>query len=158
MTVFDRAECAGSALKEAIQNLQSVFESLALAALILNRNADVVFANDFLLSMIGRGRSEVLGENWIDLVIPDEGKAGYRRAFENYMTGAELHNPHEREIFTQQGERRYIRWNVTYPSRASDYHGGAELVCQRRRHQKLPIWFFLFYPFISTDYTFRHVD
>jgi two-component system, cell cycle sensor histidine kinase and response regulator CckA len=114
MTAVDRTEHAGSALKEAIRSLRSVFESLALAALILDERADVVFANDFLLNMIGRERSEVLGKNWIDLVIPDEGKAGYRRAFEMFMTGVELHNPHEREILTRQGERRYIRWNVTY--------------------------------------------
>jgi PAS domain S-box-containing protein len=90
-----------------------MFGPLALAALILDKSAKVVYTNDFFLNMIGRERSEVVGNNWIDLVIPEEERASCWLAFEGFLTGAEITNPHERMVLTQRGDRRYIRWNHT---------------------------------------------
>jgi len=109
-----RIDIAEGALKEARRRFKSVFDSLALTALILDKNCRVIFANDFLIRTIGWERDEILGENWIDLVIPEDQKGAAWESFKNFLIGHEIHQPHEREVLTKSRERRYIRWSVTY--------------------------------------------
>lgn len=102
------------ALHESGRRLRSVFETVGLATIILDKHANVVFINDFLLKMTGWERSEVLGKNWIDTFIPDELKHISQEAFVFFMTGEEKNTSYEREILAKNGDRRLVRWNVTY--------------------------------------------
>jgi len=109
-----RINIAEKALKEARRRFKSVFDSLALTALILDKECRVVFANDFLVKTIDWDRDEIIGKNWIELVIPEDQKGAAWDGFRGFLTGHEIHQPHEREVLTKSGEHRYIRWSVTY--------------------------------------------
>jgi PAS domain S-box-containing protein len=106
-------ECMEDTLKEALLTFRPMFDSLALAALILDKNFNVVFANECLLNLIRRESSDVVGKNWIDLVIPEGDRSSCCRALDGLMRGVTAPNPHERPILTRHGDMRYLRWSDT---------------------------------------------
>jgi len=97
-------------LHESQRRFQSILDNVELIAMTLDLESKITFANDFLLSLTGWTREELLGKDWFATFVPPEERllpAVFRALIED-----ESHARHyENEILTRSGERRMIRWN-----------------------------------------------
>jgi len=88
-----------------------MLSNVALISMMLDRQANIEYCNDYLLNLTGWRREEVLGRSFLELFLPldlhEELRGVYAAMLEN--SPAAWH--HENEILTRAGERRLIRWN-----------------------------------------------
>jgi PAS domain S-box-containing protein len=88
---------------------------MTLVGVILDRTGKITLCNDFLLSLTGWKREEVMNQSWFELFLPPEIRDTVRQeVFSGPMSGGELPVHLENEIVTRQGERRLVVWNNTF--------------------------------------------
>jgi PAS domain S-box-containing protein len=102
-----------AALVESERRFRSVFESVNLAAVMLDQRGLITYCNDFLLELTGRRRSEVLGKNWFDTFLPPEIREATCNIFTKVMLTSTIPSYHENDIIGKSGERRLIAWYNT---------------------------------------------
>lgn len=93
--------------------LSSVLSNMQFAGVMLDRNANIIFCNDYLLDLTGWKREEVLEKNWFDLFLPPEIVPEIQSVFFRTVENADFPSNHENEIFTKDGNKRVIAWNNT---------------------------------------------
>ncbi len=95
------------------RRFRNTLEEIQLAAVTLNREAKIVFCNDFLLRLTGWEREEVLGRDWFELFVPES-----RRHESRKLMGAT--NPNldpdirQAEILTRSGKQLLLSWHLTH--------------------------------------------
>jgi PAS domain S-box-containing protein len=114
-------------LKESERRFREMLEEIELIALILDTQANIIFANDFLLNLTGWQKEEVIGKNWFALFIPHERKGEIERVFHEVITrGAPAR--YENDIVTREGERHTITFNnVLFRNRQGNVVGVASI-------------------------------
>jgi PAS domain S-box-containing protein len=90
--------------------LRDLLSGIDLGALVLDAKGRVQFINDFLLRMLGRSRPELLGQDWIDMVVPEGERAGLREIFETALESGSDAGQREDGISTPSGEERRLLW------------------------------------------------
>ncbi|MGB3135588.1 MAG: EAL domain-containing protein [Nodosilinea sp.] len=96
------------------QHFQTVFETMALAGLIVDTQGCVLFCNDYLLTLTGWQRHEVLGRCWVDMFVPADGRQSYRALLETTRAASQYPIRHTSEVLTRSGDRRLIAWQDTF--------------------------------------------
>jgi len=89
-----------------------MLENVDLIAVIIDRDANLTFCNDFLLRITGWKREEVLGHGWFEKFVPDTQTEQAEFTFENINRG-NVPRHFEGTIKTKAGEIREIAWNNT---------------------------------------------
>ena len=103
-----------SQLQLSEQRFRTVLESLALVAITLDRQGNILFCNDYLLNLTGWQRAEVLHQSWGEFFLPSDIRADLQALLQQTIEqGAVPHHYYENEIVTRQGDRRLIAWNNT---------------------------------------------
>ncbi len=98
-------------LLESERRFSDLLKNVELISMMLNREAQITYCNDYLLRLTGWKREEVIGKNWWNLFVPPEFrdlKGDFFAALLNNQPEA-LH--HENDIVTRSGEHRLVRWN-----------------------------------------------
>jgi PAS domain S-box-containing protein len=101
---------AEAALRESERLFRDMMSRIKLISLMLDVEGRITYCNDYLLTMTGWRREEVIGQRWFDLFIPSDA-AGLNGVFENLLKDLPEAWHHENEILTKAGGRRLIRWN-----------------------------------------------
>jgi PAS domain S-box-containing protein len=65
-------------LRAANARLRDLLSGIDLGALVLDPMGRVEFINDFLLGLLGRGRGEVVGQDWVDIAVPEDERVALR--------------------------------------------------------------------------------
>jgi len=104
------AEPAAPATHESDRRFRDLLCKVDLASVMLDREANITFCNDYLLRLTGWERAELIGRNYFELLLrltPDA-----TRPFIATLT-ADAPTTWQRDnvIFTRTGERRVMRWN-----------------------------------------------
>jgi PAS domain S-box-containing protein len=124
------------ALRESEQRFRSTLEAVRLVAVGLDTSARVTFCNDALTTLTGYTRAELLGENWFDKCVPDQGAR--QVYYSNIMRGS-VPPYYEGEIICRDGSRRLIDWDTTVlRGPTGEVLGTASLgadVTERRQHE-----------------------
>jgi PAS domain S-box-containing protein len=97
--------------RESERRFSDLLGNIEMVSIMLDREARIIYCNDFLLQLTGWHREEVIGHNWFDLFIPPELadlKGGF---FPALLSNLPDTRHHENEILTRSGERQLIRWN-----------------------------------------------
>ncbi len=110
ITEHKRSEHATLAAEKRFRNL---LETIQLVAIILDRNGNISFCNDYFLNLTGWSRDEVLDRNWFDLFIPKELSRRVESAFQSTMGAGGLVSHYENPILTRDGSSRQIVWDNT---------------------------------------------
>jgi PAS domain S-box-containing protein len=98
-------------LFESEQRFRNLLEGVQLVAVILDTKGRVDFANDYLLSITGWSREEVLGKKWHDFFVAPDGETVH--AYEEALK-KETVTPHVvGYLLTRMVERRRVAWNIT---------------------------------------------
>lgn len=108
---LEHKQGASDELRESERRFSEMLSNVALISMMLDRQANIEYCNDYLLNLTGWRREEVLGRSFLELFLPldlhEELRGVYAAMLEN--SPAAWH--HENDILTRSGERRLIRWN-----------------------------------------------
>jgi PAS domain S-box-containing protein len=95
-------------LKESERRFREMLEKAELVAVTLDTQGRVTFINDYLLSLTGWQRDEVMGENWFDRFIPPEQQEMLKDFFFRSITTGEIQAHYTNDIVTSWDEMRTI--------------------------------------------------
>jgi PAS domain S-box-containing protein len=87
---------------------RSLLEGVDLLAFCLDREKRVTFCNDYLLSLTGYGREEVIGKDWFETFCPADVRDDLASRCAQYVEQGHLPRKVLTEIMTASGERRQI--------------------------------------------------
>src|SRR5664279_371392 len=102
---------AEESLRIAEKTFRDLLETIQLAALLLDREGNITFSNDYLLRMAGFAKEEVLGRNWFDLFIPFNEREKIRKVFASLINGEMDIFHYENSIATRDGKKLLISWS-----------------------------------------------
>jgi PAS domain S-box-containing protein len=93
------------------RRFRHTLEDIELAAVTLDRSGRVSFCNRYFQRLTGWEREQVVGQNWVERFVPEEGRAAMHGALA--QLGQSQHFPArlEAEIQTRNGERRLLAWH-----------------------------------------------
>ncbi|MCG8426025.1 MAG: PAS domain S-box protein, partial [Chromatiales bacterium] len=104
---------AAEAQRDYEQRFRYTLENIELAAFALNRQGSVTFCNNYFLSITGWSRAEVIGNNWLDLFVPDDLISDVDRIIQNMDDPAAFPSRYESQVKAKDGGLRLIAWNNT---------------------------------------------
>ncbi len=132
------------ALIKSEQKWRHVLLNIPQIGISLDTKGQIVFANQYFLDLTGWSEEDVLGKNWFDMFIPEEGREQIRNIFETTMSDRYTHgfSTYENEILTRSGEKRVVSWTNVL---TLDTHGyvldvtslGIDVTERRRSEQAL---------------------
>ena len=99
------------ALEAAERRMSELLEDLQLIVVIVRPNGEISFCNHHLYQLTGWQPSDVIGENWVDLMIPDGDRDRVRAAIASINTDLGLPVHFESPMLGPEGERRWIAWD-----------------------------------------------
>ncbi len=104
---------AEEALRIAEKTFRDLLETIQLVAVLLDRDGNITFCNDYLLHLTGCEKEELIGRNWFDVCIPHEEKEKIKKVFKSVITEEKDHSHYENCIVTRNGREFLISWNNT---------------------------------------------
>jgi two-component system, cell cycle sensor histidine kinase and response regulator CckA len=129
---------AEEALRASERRFRELLETAQMVAIILDREGNVTFCNDFLISLTGWSRDEVLGRNWFDIFLPDEVTTQVKSMFIESLAAGAIPVHYENSIVTRSGARRTIVWdNTLLRSADGNVIGTASLGLDVTEHRSL---------------------
>jgi len=115
---------------------RELLEKVNLIAVILDAEGKVAFCNDYLLELTGFKSEELLGQNWFDLMIPEEILA-VKEVFMGGLKRGDIIPRFENPILTKSGKKLDIAWsNVVQRNHEGQIMGIASIgedVTERKR-------------------------
>jgi PAS domain S-box-containing protein len=108
-----RLQATNKALWASERRFRELLENVHLIAVTLDTQGMVTFCNDFLLTLTGWRRQEVVGANWFDLFVPEEIRESVRAVFSVAITTGGTPAHFENLIITRGGSYRTIVWDNT---------------------------------------------
>jgi len=115
-------------LRESERRFSDMLGNVELASLMLDRQARILYCNEYLLRLTGWRHEEIIGRDWFRLFIPPDSDGATRKGFAALLGNLPAAWHSEREILTRAGKRRLIRWNNSVlRSGAGDITGTASI-------------------------------
>ena len=128
-----------NALRESERHLNEIVESISLIAIRLDTAGRITFCSEFLFSLTGWQRDEVIGKKWTDF-LPDELRDEINQIFLESVQAGDMPPFYEMEIQTLQGARRLIQWKnrlLRDPNgMVIGVHGIGEDITERRQAEE----------------------
>jgi PAS domain S-box-containing protein len=100
-------------MRQSERRFRAVLENMSLIGVMLARDGSILLCNDFLLELTGWTRAEVLGQNWFDLLLPEDTRESVTTIFRQTVATGVFPVHHRNDIVTRAGRRRTISWNNT---------------------------------------------
>ncbi len=105
-------------LRSELQNeyerrFRHTLENMQLAAVTVDRQARLVFCNDYFLQLTGWTRNEVLNQDWITRFVSEDQQQAMRETFAALGSRSEFPREMEAEIVTRGQSHRLIAWHNT---------------------------------------------
>jgi len=102
---------AVQALRESERRFADMLGNVKLASVMLDRDMRITYVNDFLLTLTGWSRPELLGRNWFEAMGAAHDAARTQSVFEAVLEGRPEGAHHRDEIVTRARERRLVQWS-----------------------------------------------
>ena len=107
------------ALAESDRRFSDMMANIDLVSIVIDPESRIIYCNDYFLALTGWHREELLGEQFVDLMIPADLRDEVRDVHSAMVDDLPAARHHENEILTRSGERRLIRWSNTVLRSAS---------------------------------------
>lgn len=98
-------------LQESDRRLSDMMDNIELVSIVIDAERRVVYCNDYFLALTGWRREELLGQMYVDFIVPSDLRDEVREVHAAMAVDSAAARHHENEIVTRYGERRLIRWN-----------------------------------------------
>ena len=99
-------------LRVSENRMREFLATISVGALMLDADGTVQFINDYLLTLLGRSASEVLGKDWIETVVPGPEQAALRRVFREAIASGTIEARREDGIVSTTGAIRRLEWTT----------------------------------------------
>jgi two-component system, cell cycle sensor histidine kinase and response regulator CckA len=113
---------AQDALRESEQRARTLFETVNLIVLGLDKEGRVNYVNPYYLHVTGFTNEEVIGQDW-STFLPERVRSALQSVFQELITHTE-HPHYENPILTKVGGERMIAWSNTVLRDASGHATG----------------------------------
>ncbi len=97
-------------LRESERRFREMLEGVELIAVILDSQGNITFANDYLISLTGWRREEIVGRSWFNLFIPPESRQEIEKVFREVITRG-VPARWENNILMREGEIRTVSFS-----------------------------------------------
>lgn len=115
-------------LDESERRMSKILESGNILTLILNKEGEISFCNDFLLKITGYNQDELIGKNWFNMLIPMDRRKESFGFFSEGIQNRNVEKQYENEILSKSGERLFISWyNIFLQGDSSEILGMASI-------------------------------
>jgi diguanylate cyclase (GGDEF)-like protein/PAS domain S-box-containing protein len=101
---------ASAALRGSERRFRDLLSNVALAAVILDREARITFCNEYLAGLTGWSREELIGEVWFDR-FPQPAEGDLRPIFAALLRDRPDTRHREDPLVTRSGKLRLMRWS-----------------------------------------------
>ncbi|MBC8518979.1 MAG: PAS domain S-box protein [Gammaproteobacteria bacterium] len=92
---------------------RDTLEEIHLAALTIDLDGNILFCNNYLLHLLRKRRSDVIGKNWFDNFVPDGDSINGIKQILDGEDGLQGSTYHESHIIDFRGKNRLIAWTST---------------------------------------------
>jgi PAS domain S-box-containing protein len=92
--------------------LREFLAGINLSALELDTSGHVLFINEHLLALLGRTPGEMVGNDWIELVVPESERPEMRAALIDAIATGLVSNLREYVVVTRGGEELRLAWTT----------------------------------------------
>ena len=131
-------------LRESERKWRNILVNVPQIGVTLDAEARIIFANAYFLNLTGWKKQEVIGQNWFDLCIPEQGREAVRNVFNAVMRQKDTFgfSSFENEIMDRCGKLLNVAWSnvLTKESNGKIVDVtclGVDLTERRRTEQKL---------------------
>ncbi len=107
------------ALRESEARFREMLDNLELVSIMVDREARLIYCNDYFLRLTGWQRHEVTGSDVFERFFPPEEIGAMRDRFTTKLAEPPDSWHRASEIMTRSGERRLIQWSATLLRSAS---------------------------------------
>jgi PAS domain S-box-containing protein len=90
---------------------RNLLEDIQLLAVMLDRDGNITFCNDYILALTGWTRADVMERNWFDLFIPEGERKNVRSVFTSGISDGTIVARYENSIVTREGTSKLIVWD-----------------------------------------------
>lgn len=101
------------AVHSAEKRFRDLLETIQLVAVILDRDGNIAYCNDYLLTMTGWSREDLLNRSWFDIFIPELQREEVKTVFISTIAKGTFPLHYENPIMTRDGRLRQIVWDNT---------------------------------------------
>jgi PAS domain S-box-containing protein len=102
-------------LKLEKDKVQSYLDIAGCIIVAFNKDGTVKLANKKCCQLLGYTEDELIGQNWVDIAVPEEEKERVSWVFESISYGnLKLAKVNENGVLTKNKEKRIIHWNNSY--------------------------------------------
>jgi PAS domain S-box-containing protein len=110
---IDERKQAEISLLRSEQKWRNILVNNPQISISLNSDAKIIFANKHFQRLTGWKEEEIVGQDWIDMFIPETMREEIRSVFDQIMSQKDALDflTYENEILTKSGELRHIGWS-----------------------------------------------
>jgi PAS domain S-box-containing protein len=101
------------ALDASERRMADLLETLRLVVLILHEDGTIAFCNKHLYGLTGWSPEDVVGGNYLDLMVPLEEQGKIRAAFASAKSEPDIPTHYEGTLLGPKGRRWWIAWDCT---------------------------------------------
>lgn len=110
-------------ISESEARYRSVFNTAGSVIVCLNTDFEIIEWNYAAESIFGYNREEVIGKNYLSLVVDPDYALMVKKDFQKVLNGLATEN-FEYRVITSEGEGKYLLWNVTGLSDSGNNRSG----------------------------------
>lgn len=110
---YEKLQSKEILLRESERRFRSMLENVELITGIINKDGRIIFCNDFILSLTGYRRDEVVGHNFFELFVPLKLQKSARAWFQDVLSSGDISVHNIYPIQTKGGQTLYVHWNHT---------------------------------------------
>jgi PAS domain S-box-containing protein len=125
------------ALNASEQRMADLLESVHLAVVMLNPAGVIEFCNDYFYRLTGWSAADLVGQDWLEHLVPREESARLRAALAKAAGGAQVPLHFESTLLGPEGRRWWIGWDCTFLLDLEGRGAAAALVGRDLTEQKL---------------------
>jgi len=101
------------ALHASERRLSELLETMHLLTVMLDGDGSITFCNDYMLRLTGWQAGEIVGKNWVDLMIPPEEREKLRAEFASARSNPPAPRHFESTLVGRDGRRWLVAWEST---------------------------------------------
>lgn len=116
--------------KEQERRFRDILTNVRMFGVIIDQKFEIKFVNDYFKTVTGYGEDELIGHNFFDLFIPENGREQIKKDFLEVFELKRIMTHYENDIITKDGKLRRVIVNVTMMRDAQNRIIGLALLAQ----------------------------
>ena len=115
-------------LNESMAQFRNFLDKVNLIYFSLSVDGIITYVNDYFVKYIEYSREELIGQDYFELLVPEQDREQRRQEFLNTLETRQLNTYYERDVLTKLGQNKTIRWNSMFEYNADGELTGVTMV------------------------------